>query len=149
MDVQEILFAKKLAGGGGGGGTNSKEVFTGVLSGLLQQAFGSTSADIITALQNGDISADIAVNASVIGGDNFVAPITVVPYTGTMQPSVGFVYGAIAETYVIMLATFQWDENSSASNAISINASGPASLMDYINIIPCTLTIYHHTMPSA
>lgn len=127
---------------------NSKEEFTGFLSGILRNSFGSTSADIITALQNGDISANIAVNASVIGADDFVAPICAVPYTGTMQPAVGFVYGGVSEEdYAIMLATFQWTGDTGASNLILINENGISSLMAYIQTIPCTLTIYHHPMP--
>lgn len=143
MDVQEILFAKKLAGGGGGGGGN----YTDMIAGTLANPFGSLGsfAEVANLLSHGDISfAGILIDGTAIGAGEI--GISGIFQANTAVVAQGFtVYDNTIESAVEV----NWSYRTNTDNTI-VNVWTNGSYQDlsaYASLLPTYLRVRHHPMP--
>lgn len=127
----------------GGGGSNPNRVE--VIQGTLANPFGGINvSELFLALSNGNASAKILIDASVIGVEN-VPPVFI-----TDNDEVGFVvtggYGAsevLYEAYIIIWGPV----TGNCSMAVIYTGDVGSDILSYASLIPTTLTIYWHPMP--
>lgn len=142
MDVQEILFAKKLAGGGGGGENTWR-----IINGTMANIFDDIDLERAGALSKaGSLSAIIHADATVLGigaiyGSVYYAQINGEPCGLQMQgadPGAGSCY---------RVAWFEQGVGSGPFGFMAYINGTTVDLSAYGQSIPAALYLYDHPMP--
>lgn len=141
----------EVSGGGGGGNPNSKETYTGTLDGLIgvlesvvTNHYNGSRTDFADDYIAGNISGMLIVDGSVLSLGNIPLPLWVNASGFEWFSMVGRVGSTISEWQSVVIR--------GVNDSVKINAlaSGtPQDLSTYATVLPYTLNLYWHEMPTA
>lgn len=158
MNIEDILFAKALVARGSGN-PNRVEV----IEGTLDTAFGNMSLteleELHSAVDNGNASAIITMDLSSIMGGDYYLPLPLI--CGGAGENFSIEYSYISNSEIASLYACWWLRYDDSRPYLftfedAYQVSGrwedsiePQDITSYASLIPTTLTIYWHPMPSA
>lgn len=155
MDVVDILYAKNKFGGSGGGNPNRVQVIEGTLANPLGEPTESLSI-VVLALEiiNGNASAtlefDYIMNGDTLHLSSYLnGQIEVNPDYWVYR--LYFMYNAISDSLnmgAFALWRYTIDEGFTLNALYAQDSGFVFDLSENASLVPTTLTIYWHPMPS-
>ena len=139
-DEENTQWEEVASGGGGGGNTNSVQTITGT----LENPWGDVDfAKLKAGLINGDADARLRFDATALGFEEYIQPIT------CYSNDSAFISSFAILTPYVMANEIVWDSTTGGLEiALVFTDDSVVDLVAYASLVPSTLYIFWHPMPA-